>query len=136
MEHIEALSRQNAGRIAEYFAGEEPAPADLFERFQAYFHRVIGAKPEAAAEVGIVVWWVVMGPAGGDWTIDFTRPQGWVTKGRPEQWNLRVMMPDTLVHLGVSEQSKWENLVLSFRVRLARNPDRYMKEFWTWICKL
>ena len=27
-------------------------------------------------------------------------------------------------------------LVLSFRIRLARNPDRYMKEFWTWLSKL
>jgi len=25
---------------------------------------------------------------------------------------------------------------LSFRVRLARNPDHYMKEFWTWLSKV
>ena len=26
--------------------------------------------------------------------------------------------------------------VADFRVRLARNPDRYNKEFWTWLSKL
>jgi UDP-MurNAc hydroxylase len=136
MEHIETLSREHAGRIAEYFAAEEPAPADLYERFRSYFHRVIEANPAAAARVGIVTWWAVGGTAGGDWTIDFRRSSDWVRPGRPDDWNLRLSIPDRLVHLGVSEQSKWENLVLSFRVRLARRPDRYMKDFWTWICKL
>ncbi len=136
IEHIEQLSRENAGRSAEYFASEEPAPADLYERFRAYFERVIAANQDAAAGVGITVWWAVTGPQGGDWAIDFGRTQGAVSNGAPQHWNLRITIPDTLVHLGVSEQSKWENLVLSFRVRLARQPDRYMKEFWTWICKL
>ena len=136
LEHIEQLSRENAGRIAEYFASEEPAPMDLFERFRSYFHRVIEADRRAAEEVGITVWWSVAGPAGGDWATDFTGSSECVTNGPPQNWNLRIKIPDTLVHLGVSGQAKWENLVLSFRVRLARNPDRYMKEFWTWICKL
>jgi hypothetical protein len=40
------------------------------------------------------------------------------------------------VYKGVSGQGIWDDIILSFRVRLARRPDRYMKEFWTWFCKL
>jgi hypothetical protein len=40
------------------------------------------------------------------------------------------------VYQGVTGRAIWDDLVLSFRVRLARNPDRYNKEFWTWLCKL
>lgn len=135
MEDIERLSRENAGKMAEYFAAEEPAPADLFERFRAYFTRAIEANREAAAKVGIVTWWQVDGPAGGDWVIDFTRERDWVQRGEPKQWNKRIRIPERLVWKGVNEVGKWEDLILSFRVRLARQPDRYNKEFWTWLCK-
>ena len=60
----------------------------------------------------------------------------WVQRGVPDDWNLHITIPDTLVYKGVSGQGIWDDLVLSFRVRLARRPDRYMKEFWTWFCKL
>ncbi|GIW39868.1 MAG: hypothetical protein KatS3mg076_0445 [Candidatus Binatia bacterium] len=136
MEEIEELSARNAARIAEYFASEPTAPPDLFDRFRDYFQRVVAADPEAARRVGIVTWWEVTGPQGGDWTVDFTGRGELVRRGAPSDWNLRLRMQDKLVFLGVSEEAKWENLVLAFRVRLARRPDRYMKEFWTWFCKL
>jgi UDP-MurNAc hydroxylase len=135
MEDIERLSRENAGKIAEYFASEEPAPPDLFERFRTYFNRAIAANREAAGRVGITVWWRVEGPAGGDWSIDFSRDSEWVQHGIPATWQKRICIPERLVWKGVTEVGKWEDLVLSFRVRLARQPDRYNKAFWTWLCK-
>jgi UDP-MurNAc hydroxylase len=136
MEEIEALSQARAGQVAEYFASEEPAPPDLYDRFHAYFTRLLTEDPSVPKRVGIVTWWAVDGPAGGDWVVDFTRERDWVFRGVPARWNLRLRIPERLVHLGVSERAPWEDLVLSFRVRLARNPDRYMKDFWTWISKL
>jgi UDP-MurNAc hydroxylase len=136
MEDIERLSQAARGRITEYFASEPPAPADLFDRFRDYFNGLLKADPNAAPRVGIVTWWVVTGEHGGDWVVDFTRQSDWVRRGAPEQWHLRITIPDNLVALGVSGQAIWEELVLSFRVRLARRPDRYMKDFWTWFCKL
>jgi len=136
MEHIEELSQRHAGRIAEGFASEGEPPADLFERFRDYFNGLLGADASIAKRINIVTWWIVDGPHGGDWVIDFTRDRDWVYRGVPEQWNLRLKFPARLVHQGVSGAAIWDNLVLSFRVRLARNPDRYMKEFWTWLSKL
>ncbi len=136
MEHIEAMSREHAASIHAGFAREPAAPADLFERFHAYFTGVLAADPAAARRVNIVTWWVVDGPHGGDWVVDFTRERDWVYRGVPARWNLRLKFPATLVYQGVTGRAIWDDLVLSFRVRLARNPDRYNKEFWTWLCKL
>ncbi len=136
LEHIEELSASHRGQIAEYFASEGEAPADLYELFRDYFAGLLSADPSIARRVNIVTWWVVDGPHGGDWVIDFTRERDWVYRGVPAQWNLRLKFPARLVHQGVTGKAIWDNLVLSFRVRLARNPDRYMKEFWTWLSKL
>lgn len=136
MEHLEEMSAAASGRIAEYFASEPAAPPDLFDRFRAYFDGRRAADPEAAGRVGISVWWAVGGAHGGDWTMDFKSKHDWVRRGVPRDWNLRIAIPDKLVFLGVSGAAIWENLVLSFRVRLARRPDRYMSDFWTWFCRL
>lgn len=136
MEEIEELSRLRAKQIAEAFAREPDAPKDLFDQFKAYFEGLLSADPSVGPQVGITTWWSVTGPAGGDWILDFRSQRDWVRRGVPDQWNLRLQIPDKLVHLGVSQQANWEDLILSFRVRLARRPDRYMKEFWTWFCKL
>jgi UDP-MurNAc hydroxylase len=136
LEQIEALSHEHRARIAEAFASEPEAPADLYDRFHAYFTGLLAADPAIAQRINIVTWWVVDGPHGGDWVIDFTRQRDWVYRGVPSHWNLRLKWPAKLVYQGVACDGIWDDLVLSFRMRLARNPDRYNKEFWTWLCKL
>lgn len=135
-ELIEELSRETRARRAEYFASEPAAPADLWDRFRAYFTGKISEDPGVPARVGLSIWWTVTGAAGGEWGIDFRRASDWVRQGVPDDWNLHITIPDTLVGLGVSGSDVWDHIILSFRVRLARRPDRYMKEFWSWFCKL
>lgn len=136
MDEIHEMSRRVAPAIAAARAAEPPAPPDLFDRFRAYFEGLLSADPRIAPRVGICTWWHVTGPAGGDWTLDFRRERDWVREGAPEDWNLRIEMEDRLVAQGVSGAAIWDEIILSFRVRLARRPDHYMKEFWTWFCKL
>jgi len=136
IEEVERLSEAMAPRVTEYFAGEPEAPADLYDRFYSYFTGLMNGDPTIPKRVGICTWWHVTGPAGGDWTIDFTREHDWVRRGAPDNWSLRLAIPDRLVHKGVAGLGNWEDLILSFRVRLSRRPDRYMKDFWTWFCKL
>lgn len=136
MEMIEQLSAKHESEIRERLAAEPQAPPDLYDRFHAYFTSLLEADPTIAQRVNIVTWWMVDGPYGGDWVVDFTRKKDWVYRGVPNQWNLRLRWPATLVYQGVALGGIWDDLVLSFRVRLARNPDRYNKEFWTWLCKL
>ncbi|HVM96493.1 MAG TPA: hypothetical protein VMT89_08895, partial [Candidatus Acidoferrales bacterium] len=133
---IEELSRKHRAQIAELFASEAQAPPNLYDLFHSYFTQLLTADPAVAKRINIVTWWIVDGPYGGDWVIDFTRERDWVYRGVPAQWNLRLKFPAPLVYLGVTGGGVWDDLVLSFRMRLARNPDIYNKEFWTWLCKL
>jgi L-ascorbate metabolism protein UlaG (beta-lactamase superfamily) len=136
LEHIEEMARRHGGQIAEGFASEGAPPPDLYDHFHEHFTALLRADPSIAKRINIVTWWVVDGPHGGDWVIDFTREREWVYRGVPAHWNLRLKFPAGLLYQGVSGKAIWDNLILSFRVRLARNPDRYMKEFWTWLSKL
>jgi UDP-MurNAc hydroxylase len=136
LEDLEALSRAVRARGAEYFASEAPAPPDLYERFRDYFNGQIGRDPAVAPSIGLCVRWTVTGAHGGDWAIDFRRQREWVRRGVPDDWNLHITIPDTLVYKGVSGHGVWDDIVLSFRVRLARRPDRFMKEWWYWFSKL
>lgn len=136
IEAIAQLSRDNADRIAARLAAEKPAPADLYERFHEYFTSILTAHPEIPKQIGLVVWWTVQGPAGGEWVMDFTRASDWVHRGVPRDWNLHITIADKLIALGVAEESPWENLILSFRCSVARQPDRYMREFWEWFARL
>lgn len=42
---------------------------------------VLQAKPELAKEINAVIHFNITGDQGGTWTLDLTRPEGWVTKG-------------------------------------------------------
>jgi L-ascorbate metabolism protein UlaG (beta-lactamase superfamily) len=136
LEDIEELSRRVRARGAEYFASEAPAPPDLYELFRDYFNAQIAADPQTAPSINLCIWWTVSGQHGGDWVIDFRKPREWVSRGAPDEWNLHISIPDTLVYKGVSGAGVWDDIILSFRVRLARRPDRFMKEWWYWFSKL
>ncbi len=136
MEEIHRLSSEVQPRVRELRAAEVAASPGLAERFRTHFNTILARDPKNAREIGITVWWQVDGPEGGDWYIDFNRDDDWVQSGVPDDWNLRITMPDKLVEMGVSGHSSWDNLVLSFRSRLSRQPDDYKQAFWTWFCKL
>jgi len=42
---------------------------------------LLTAKPEMAKEINAVVHFVITGDAGGTWTLDLTKPSGWVVSG-------------------------------------------------------
>lgn len=136
MDDIAAMAAERRAEVAAYFAAEPAAPADLFDRFKTYFEGLLQADPSVAPRVNIVTQWEVTGDHGGKWVIDFTRDRDWVYAGEVDNWNLRLRIPSRLVGMGISGEAVWDDIVLSFRLRLARNPDDYKREFWTWLCKL
>lgn len=136
LDDIAAMAAERRAEVAAYFAAEPAAPADLFDRFKAYFEGLLYADPSVAPRVNIVTQWEVTGDHGGKWVIDFTRDRDWVYAGEVDNWNLRLRIPSRLVGMGISGEAVWDDIVLSFRLRLARNPDDYKREFWTWLCKL
>jgi putative sterol carrier protein len=43
--------------------------------------RRITAKPELGKDIGAVVHFKITGDGGGDWTLDCTKTEGWVSAG-------------------------------------------------------
>ena len=137
MESIEELSRDVRARGAEYFASEAPAPADLFERFRAYFTAQLERDPERRAEhqpVHLVDGHRRARRRLGDRLPPRRRLGAARRAGRLEPAHHHSRQAG--VQGRQRSRAIWDDIILSFRVRLARRPDRYMKEFWTWFCKL
>ncbi|XXF75591.1 SCP2 sterol-binding domain-containing protein [Myxococcaceae bacterium GXIMD 01537] len=42
---------------------------------------VLQAKPELAKDINAIIHFVVTGDNGGNWTLDLTKADSWVTKG-------------------------------------------------------
>ncbi len=42
---------------------------------------LLTAKPELAKDLTAVIHFVITGEAGGTWTVDLTKPSGWVVSG-------------------------------------------------------
>ena len=55
---------------------------------------VLKQKPELATDINAVIHFDVTGPAGGKWTLDLTKPDGWVTEGANGEPKMTVIVGD------------------------------------------
>ena len=53
-------------------------PKDILE---SDIPSILSAKPDLAKDINAVVHFNITGDAGGTWTLDLTKPSGWVTSG-------------------------------------------------------
>ena len=70
---------------------------------------------------------VATGPQAGQWTVDFTAPHApYVREGLDHDWTYKIEVEDKLLYPFLTGQMQWfEDLLISFRVRLTRRPDVY-----------
>lgn len=55
---------------------------------------VLKNKPELAKEIDAVIHFNVTGDAGGTWTLDLTKPDGWVSQGAQGTPKMTVTVSD------------------------------------------
>ncbi len=55
---------------------------------------VLTARPELAKEINAVVHFVVTGDQGGTWTMDLTKPSGWVSSGASGEPKMTITVGD------------------------------------------
>ena len=48
-------------------------------------------KPELAKDINAVVHFSISGDGGGDWTLDCTKTEGWVTPGKVGESKMTIM---------------------------------------------
>jgi len=55
---------------------------------------VLKAKPELIKEINAIIHFDVTGPTGGKWTVDLTKPDGWVSEGLTGTSKMTVTVGD------------------------------------------
>lgn len=69
----------------------DPTPKSILEE---EIPSVLKAKPELAKEINAVIHFDISGPAGGKWTVDLTKADGWVSSGTEGTPKMTVAMSD------------------------------------------
>jgi hypothetical protein len=66
-------------------------PADIFEKIMP---ERLKKQPNRVRNVNTVVLFKVSGPNGGQWTLDFTKPNDWIACGRTAAPGIVLSMSD------------------------------------------
>ena len=69
----------------------ETTPKTIFEE---KFPEKLKENPQLAKDVGAVIFFDISGPAGGTWTADFTKSEGWISSGAGATPKMTVSMSD------------------------------------------
>ncbi len=81
----------------------ETTPKTIFEE---KFPEKLKENPQLAKDVGAVIVFEISGPAGGTWTADFTKSEGWISSGAGATPKMTVSMADEDLIKIVSEAAQ------------------------------
>ena len=127
-EYLREVSARLAPSIQAARAAEPPAGSDLDNLLTKHFNQLAAIQTEAVRKrINAKLAFVISGPQGGEWTVDFTSPgPTYVRAGIAADWNYRIEVEDKLIYPFVSgEEPFFEDLLLSLRFKASRRPDEY-----------
>ena len=111
-----------ASVLAEY---PEPGP-DLFDRFRAHFAYLGGLSEYFNRQIAMTVRFDVTGPNGGVWDVDFSAAGITVSAASPDvRPHYRLAVAGRWLDSVLTGRMAWEDLLISFRLSLYRDPDVY-----------
>ncbi len=124
--YLERYAADRAGHIAAAVAEfPEPGPG-LYDRFAEHFRHLGGLSDYFLKQIAMLVRFEITGPHGGTWDVDFT-PDG-LTIGPADpaaRPHYRVTTAGRWVDAVLTGRLAWEDVLISFRVGLYRDPDVY-----------
>ncbi|GGU96957.1 iron-sulfur cluster-binding protein, RIESKE family [Actinomadura cremea] len=125
-EYLERYADDRSPHIARVFA-ENPAPGPgLFDRFAAHFTYLGGLSDYFLRQIAMVVRFEVTGPNGGTWDVALSPDGVSVAEARPQvRPHYRITTAGRWVEAVLSGRMAWEDLLISFRLSLYRDPDVY-----------
>lgn len=124
--YLERYAADRAPAIAKVIAEHpEPGPG-LFERFAAHFEYLGGLSDYFLRQIAMIVRFEVTGPNGGVWDVDFSPDGLTVFKASPDvRPHYRITTAGRWIEGILAGLLAWEDLLISFRVSLYRDPDVY-----------
>ncbi|GAA1849691.1 Rieske 2Fe-2S domain-containing protein [Actinomadura bangladeshensis] len=115
-------ARAIADVVAEY---PEPGP-DLFDRFKAHFTYLGGLSDYFNRQIAMTVRFDITGPNGGVWDVDFSAAGLAVSAASPDvRPHYRITTAGRWLDGVLTGRMAWEDLLISFRLSLYRDPDVY-----------
>jgi UDP-MurNAc hydroxylase len=125
-DYLRRYAADRAAAIQGVLARFPEPDAGLFDRFVAHFEYLGGLSDYFLTQIDMVVRFEVGGPAGGVWDVRLS----------PEGVKVGEAAPGTRPHYRISTAGRWlegvlsgriawEDLLISFRLSLYRDPDVY-----------
>jgi UDP-MurNAc hydroxylase len=127
-QYIAQASERMAPSIAAAHREEPPANSNLPQLLPQHYNELVRAQTAAVRQrVSAKLAFVVKGPNGGEWTVDFTAPgPDFVREGLLPDWTYKIEVEDKLISPFITGQEPFfEHLLLSLRFRAERRPDEY-----------
>ncbi|MFI0404869.1 Rieske 2Fe-2S domain-containing protein [Actinomadura sp. 3N508] len=124
--YLKRYAADRAPFVAEVMAmNPEPGPG-LFDRFAAHFEYLGGLSDYFLRQISMTVRFEVTGPNGGVWDVDFT-PDGVRVAVASEavRPHYRITTAGRWIEGVIAGRMAWEDLLISFRLSLYRDPDVY-----------
>ena len=121
--------------IADELGSIPEASADLFEQFARHFGILIRKNPFFRARIDMRVLFEVTGTNGGAWVVDFrdAAQESSVYAWSDEPCQYRFQLDARNVAQVLRGEFSWEDVLLSFRFRAHRDPDRYNQHLFTFL---
>ncbi|WP_225992849.1 Rieske 2Fe-2S domain-containing protein [Actinomadura rudentiformis] len=125
-DYLARYAADRAEHINEAIA-EYPVPDEgLFDRFVAHFEHLGGLSDYFLRQISMLVRFEITGPNGGVWDVDFSPDGLTVSQARPDtRPHYRITTAGRWVDGILKGRLAWEDLLISFRLSLYRDPDVY-----------
>ncbi|WP_328594738.1 Rieske (2Fe-2S) protein [Actinomadura macrotermitis] len=124
--YLERYAADRAPLIEGVLAGfPDPGP-DLYDRFTAHFEHLGGLSDYFLTQIDMLVRFDITGPNGGRWDVGFRADGLTVNPATPDaRPHYRITTAGRWLDGVLTGRLAWEDLLISFRLSLYRDPDVY-----------
>jgi UDP-MurNAc hydroxylase len=122
--YLEAYAARRQRDVAAVLARHPEPTQSLWDGFRDHFERLLAMSPYFNSRIDMRVGFVVEGPGGGEWSVDF-RPGREVVADTLGDCAYVYRFASRWLPPILDGSVPWEDFLLSLRFTARRNPDRY-----------
>lgn len=124
--YLTAYAADRAGAATKARADHPDPGADLFERFSRHFAHLAGLSDYFLSRIDMLVRFDIQGAHGGVWDVRLTPGDVTVREADPQaRPHYRITTEARWLDAVLTGRIAWEDLLISFRLSLYRDPDVY-----------
>ena len=122
--YLEAYAARRAASVEAVRCRHPEPDRSLWDDFRGYFDRLLAMSPYFNEKIGMRVGFDIVGPGGGQWSVDF-RPGSEAVADQPGECGYRYRFASRWLPSLLAGTTPWEDFFLSLRFEARRDPDLY-----------